>query len=112
MKRLYVTLSVGFLALSGALAQTNVENRSVKRITFDREQVNVEYTDGTKDLSVDVVTVKRQGAATGVVAAKTVQPLSARQWYTTDGRAMKSTPRQKGVYVVREKNVVKKTIKK
>ena len=97
----------------GASAQQTADGRKVKRITFDREQVNIEYADGTKARRVNVVTVKRENSTTAIVAVKPKENQSAtRQWYTLDGRALKSEPQQKGIYIVRDKNGKKKTVKK
>lgn len=96
----------------GAMAQTNTDSRKVKRITFDKEQVNVEYTDGTAKLAVKGLKVTSDKLVTGV---KTVTPAvqgAQRRWYTIDGRTMQREPRQKGVYIVKEQNGMKKTIKK
>ncbi len=101
------------LSLSlGAMAQETSDGRKVKRITFDREQVNIEYADGTADTGVDVATIKRDDALTAIQTAKSEGSQSARQWYTIDGRALQSAPQRKGVYIERKKNGVRKTIKK
>ena len=110
-----VVLILAFLFSStlGAVAQETADGRKVKRITFDREQVNIEYADGTKDQKVNATTVKRENTTTGIVAVKPKEGRQqAHQWYTLDGRALKSEPQQKGVYIVKDKNGKKKTIKK
>ena len=50
--------------------------------------------------------------ATGIKAAKTTGSMSGRQWYTIDGRTLPEEPREKGVYLVKDKRGMKKTIKK
>ncbi|MBR6320176.1 MAG: hypothetical protein IKR50_07040 [Prevotella sp.] len=110
------TLSVlGLLLLSvaqGAMAQTDAEGRKVKRITFDREQVNIEFADGTTQTGVQKATVVNEDQTTGMKAVNPAGKTAHRAWYTTDGRLLQGEPRQKGVYVVREQNGIKKTIKK
>lgn len=97
----------------GVSAQQAGDGRKVKRITFDREQVNIEYADGTKDQQVSAATVKRENATTGIVAVKSKESRqTTRQWYTLDGRLLQGEPQQKGVYIVRDKNGKRKAIKK
>jgi len=97
----------------GASAQQIGDGRKVKRITFDREQVNIEYADGTKDQQVSAATVKRENATTGIVAVKPKESRqTTHQWYTLDGRALKGEPQQKGIYIVRDKKGKKKIVKK
>ena len=100
--------------LTSASAQSTPEGRIVKRITFDQEQVNVEYADGTADKGVTEVTVLNDNLITGIKSLdqQKQQPQQLRRWFATDGRALQSEPRQKGIYIVREQNNVKKTIKK
>lgn len=95
----------------GAASQQTADGRIVKRITFDREQVNIEYADGTKDLGVSETLIIRGSEITGIAAHKVEQGQSDRRWYTTDGRALQGEPQQKGIYIVRSKNSTKITIK-
>ena len=96
----------------GAMAQTDSEGRKVKRITFNQEQVNIEYADGTTGLAVDEIEITSEKQTTGVKAVTPAVQGTQRRWYTTDGRSLQSEPRQKGVYIVREQKGMKKTIKK
>lgn len=100
------------IAAQGAMAQTNTDGRKVKRITFNQEQVNIEYADGTKDLAVNNVKIISEKQAAGVKAVTPAVQGTKRRWYTIDGQAMQREPRQKGIYIVRGKNGMKKTIKK
>jgi len=95
----------------GAAAQQTADGRMVKRITFDRERVNIEYVDGTRDLGVSETVIIRENATTGIAARQAEQGQPDRRWYTTDGRALQGEPRQKGLYIVRGKNGTKITIK-
>lgn len=96
----------------GAEAQKTTDGRIVKRITFDREQVNIEYADSTYDYGVDAAIIKHDKATTGITAVKPQGIRPANHWYTIDGRSLQSEPQQKGVYIVRSKRGIKKTIKK
>ena len=96
----------------GVMAQTSSDGRKVKRITFDQEQVNVEYVDGTTELATGDVNILKDDETTDVKNVKTTKPNAKRRWYTTDGRALKGEPREKGVYIVIEENGMKKTIRK
>ena len=104
-------LALTLLPVMGAEAQPDAGGRTVKRITFDREQVSVVYSDNTKEVGVRQLTVKRD-RTTGLVSVKPSQGAAARQWYTIDGRPLQKAPQQKGIYIVKDKNGVKKTSKK
>lgn len=93
-----------------AAAQKTDDGRRVKRITFDREQVTILYADGTQENGVSSATVRE--TTTGVKAAKPQESPSARQLYTTDGRQLQCEPQRKGIYIVKGRNGVRKTIKK
>jgi len=47
-----------------------------------------------------------------VAVKKKESQQTTRQWYTLDGRLLQGEPQQKGVYIVRDKNGKKKTVKK
>lgn len=96
----------------GAVAQTDAKGRQVTRIVFDREQVSIEYADGSTETGVSEAAIVNDKRSTGIKAVMTNAGTSARRWYTIDGRALQGQPQQKGIYVVREKNGVRKTIKK
>ncbi len=113
MKMKFLSVLALCMAMAlGATAQTTTDGRKVKRITFDCETVNIEYADGTTEEGVEEATVKKGGETTSVKTVKTATAKAQRRWYTTDGRALPGEPREKGVYIVVEKNGVKKTIKK
>lgn len=105
-------LTLLLTSVLGATAQETADGRKVKRITFDREQVNIEYADGTKEQKVNATTVKRENSTTGIVTVKRKESQSASRWYTLDGRALKGEPQQKGVYIVKDKDGKKRTVKK
>jgi len=111
----YKSFPILFLLLASALgaeAQQVADGPKVKCITFDREQVKIEYVDGRQELVSENVTVRRTFTPTGVKAAETAERQNTRQWYTVEGRVLQSEPQQKGVYVVRNKQGIKKTVKK
>lgn len=112
MKKTAVILALLLTAVTGAWAQANNDDRKVKRITFDQEQVNVEYSDGTTEEGVNKLSVVNDRQVTGIKTAKPTTQETQTRWYTTDGRSLQGEPRKKGVYIVKEKNSVKKTIKK
>lgn len=89
----------------------NVENGlEVKRITFDREDVSIIYADGTEDNNVETAIIRPEETPTGIKGvAKTAQ---TNGWYTVDGRRLQNAPKDKGVYVVKKGDKVRKTIKK
>ena len=111
-KRIISALAVLLAFAAGTQAQKTNDGNKVKRITFDREQVEIEYTDGTREDVKDAVTISREEIANGIRTVKTAGQQSARRWYTVDGRPLQGEPRQKGVYIVRDQNNVKKTVRK
>ena len=111
-KRIISILAVLLAFAAGTQAQQTNDGNKVKRITFDREQVKIEYTDGTREDVEDAVTISREEIANGIRTVKTAGKQSARRWYTVDGRPLQGEPRQKGVYIVRDRNNVKKTVRK
>jgi hypothetical protein len=88
-------------------------DKKVKRIQFDCEQVTIVYDDDTKDAAVQQAVIVKD-ETTAVKSAEKVSQPSERRWYAVDGRTMSSEPRgtQRGIYVVRERDAVRKIIKK
>ena len=115
-KRLTLLLSLAIASVTGAWAQTAENGKSVKRITFDRENVCVTYADGSKEENVQTLVITGNNAATGGkdAAPKSRTTTAMRSWYTVDGRRMNAAPRPgaKGVYIMKEGQQVRKTIKK
>lgn len=111
-RRILIMIALLLTVSLGAMAQTSTDGRKVKRITFDQEQVNIEYADGTTELETGEVIIVNDGETTEVKTVKTTKQNAKRRWYTTDGRALKGEPREKGVYIVIEENGMKKTIRK
>ena len=107
---LAAVLLCGTMTVSAQKVEDTKNGKTVKRITFDRENVNIEYADNTKDYGVAETQIRRAGDATGINAAKTATAKSG--WYTMDGRRLENAPKAKGVYVVKEGDKVRKTIKK
>lgn len=117
MKRFYLTFLAFFLMCCCLSAQTTVsaiteDGKAVKRITFDKEKVTLIYVDDTQDENVDKTTVRRQ-ETTGIKNAKQQNAnTQATSWYSLDGRRLQAMPRNKGVYVRKQGNSVKKSIKR
>ena len=89
----------------------NIENgKEVKRIAFDREEVTITYADGTEDESVVTATIEPRKTPTGISGVNKNAQVNG--WYTVDGRRLQGTPKDKGVYVVKMGDKVRKTIKK
>ena len=107
---LSVALVCGTITASAQKAQNVSNGKVVKRITFDREKVNIVYTDNTQDGVEQATITRRSGEATGI--ASTTNANNARGWFTLDGRRLESAPSAKGVYVVKDGDKVRKTIKK
>ncbi len=111
-KKIIPSISLMLMFSLAVEAQQTTDGRKVQRITFDRERVIIEYSDGTKDYDVDAATIKRDDTTDGVVAVRQNGSKTGRQLYTIDGRSVQGEPRQKGVFIERSKNGIKKTIKK
>ena len=117
-KRLTLLLSLASASVTGAWAQTAENGKSIKRITFDRENVCVIYADGSKEENVQALVVTGNNVTTGVkdAAPKSRATTTKRSWYTVDGRRMKAGPRvrhsRSSVCIVKEGQKVRKTIKK
>ena len=104
-------LLCGTMTVSAQKAEFTQNGKQVKRITFDREKVNIIYSDESQITDVNDVTISnRASGTTGINAAKTTTAKSG--WYTVDGRRLQNAPKTKGVYVVKEGDKVRKTIKK
>lgn len=107
---LSVALVCGTITASAQKAQNVSNGKVVKRITFDREKVNIVYTDNKQETVEQATITRRSGEATGI--ASTTKANNARGWFTLDGRRLESAPSAKGVYVVKDGDKVRKTIKK
>ena len=112
MKKILLLVAAAMMTAVSVNAQTASDGRKVKRITFDQEQVNIEYVDGTTELATGEVNIIKDNETTDVKTVKSAKLNAKRRWYTADGRALQGEPREKGVYIVIEENGTKKTIKK
>ena len=119
MKREKVFIIALLLTLSaaGINAQVDESGKRVKRITFDREQVTLEYNDGSKSENVRKAVITNNGPATGIkVLIQKGRFAAQAKWFAIDGRQLQKGPNspasRKGVYVVRENDKVRKIIKK
>ncbi len=92
----------------------NVENgKEVKKITFNCEEITINYADGTDEPEVDAAHLRRIEIPVGPTGINGVEKKTqANGWYTMDGRRLQSAPKDKGVYVVKKGDKVRKTIKK
>lgn len=103
------------MATVSATAQTAGNGNTVKRIEFDRENITVSYTDGTKEENVQTTRiVNNRKTAVKSIPGNGRQQTASRTWYTLDGRRMQGAPltTDKGVFIMREGNKVRRTIKK
>lgn len=88
------------------------EEKPVRRVTFDRENVTIYYQDGTDRTNVDAAVIHRM-EPTGITEKRTdVGPRKASASYDLSGRKVSGNSTRKGVYVVRKGNTVRKTVKK
>ncbi len=112
-RRLFLLSSLLTVCFLGIQAQVDESGKKVRSITFDREQVTVTFNDGTKSEAVKQITVRGKQYVTGITETKSAQLATQSRWYAIDGRNVQpGRDTKKGVYVVREGNKVRKTIKK
>ena len=114
MRKIYVGLLLAFGLACGSLSASaqsvavTESGKTVKRITFDRENVTLVYQDGTKDDNVSQTTIHRE-AATGIHNVNLNPNANVNsQYYTLDGRRLQSVPNGNGVYIKKEGKRVKK----
>lgn len=103
------------MATVSATAQTAGNGNTVKRIEFDRENITVSYTDGTKEENVQTTRImNNRKTAVKSIPDNDRRQAASRTWYTLDGRRMHGAPltTDKGVFIMREGNKVRRTIKK
>ena len=121
MKKLILTitaLSIGMAVGAQNIVQAiDFENgKAVRRITFDREQVNIVYADGQVLEGVDEAVIVKEILPTAIedVKANESTPKAAvREVYDLQGRLMSGTHElPQGIYIVREGEKVYKWIKK
>ena len=103
-------LICGTTTVSAQKAENVLNGKTVKTISFTRENVDIIYADGTKDENVDYVLIRPKSETTAIKGVK--QSTTTPGWYTLDGRRMQTAPKAKGIYVVKDGNTVRKTIKK
>ena len=104
-------LLCGTMTASAQKAEFTQNGKQVKRIAFDREKVDIIYSDDTQISDVNDVTITNEASGTTAID-KTKTAKRANEWYTMDGRRLQNAPKTKGVYVVKEGDKVRKTIKK
>ena len=94
-------------------AQKADNGKSVKRITFDREQVNIIYADGSTDEKVSNVKVTKQEKTTYVkdVNSNLNKQKGKVAVYDLQGRRVSNVAKGKGVFIVREGQRVRKIVK-
>lgn len=113
---LVVACCLGACYSAGAqtVAAVDEQGKQVRRITFDRERVTIEYASGEVRDNVDRALILR-GDVTAIDAIKT-QPGengTVRQVYDLQGHRMVDVNNlPQGIYVVREGDKVYKMIKK
>ena len=113
-----------FLLLCGTTMAQSVpaEEKPVRRVTFDRENVTIYYQDGTNKGNVDAAVIRRtdptgirsidNGQWTMENRGHNTNGRKATTAYDLSGRKISGNSTKKGVYVEKKGNAVRKTIKK
>lgn len=123
MKRIRLLLLLVLLmsVATSLSAQTSDNGKTVRRITFDQENISIEYTDGTKDENVQNTVVYGSNFTTGIqsIDDSRIDYLrfnrdgstqfengisSNNGWYDMQGRKVnrQSGQLRNGLYIVRE----------
>lgn len=123
MKRIRLLLLLVLLmsVATSLSAQTSDNGKTVRRITFDQENISIEYTDGTKDENVQNTVVYGSNFTTGIQSiddsrndylrfnrdgsTQFVNVISSNNgWYDMQGRKVnrQSGQLRNGLYIVRE----------
>jgi hypothetical protein len=112
------------LAATSLSAQTSDNGKTVRRITFDQENISIEYTDGTKDENVQNTVVYGSNYTTGIHSlddsrynrdgsSQFVNGISSNNgWYDMQGRMVnrQSGQLRNGLYIVREGQNIRVTV--
>jgi hypothetical protein len=123
MKRIRLLLLLVLLmsVATSLSAQTSDNGKTVRRITFDQENISIEYTDGTKDENVQNTVVYGSNFTTGIQSIDDSRNdylrfnrdgstqfengiSSNNGWYDMQGRKVnrQSGQLRNGLYIVRE----------
>ena len=111
--RLLALLATVLVGSTGAWAQKASNGKLVRRVTFDRENVTINYKDGSADEKVSTAVIVN--TPTGIkLVSKEQGTDGARSIYSIDGRRLQGTAAKtgKGVYIVKEGKTVRKVTKK
>jgi len=103
------------MALLGATAmadneQTTIDASKVSRITFDGDNVNIAYNDGTADATFDMaeIIINFSGTSSVNEDLKMKNETPKGDWYNLKGQKLSGKPSAKGVYINNGKKVVVK----
>ncbi|MBR0047574.1 MAG: hypothetical protein IJP75_11985 [Bacteroidaceae bacterium] len=109
--KLIFTLMMLLCGIVHIQAQSADNDKKVKRILFDREQVTVVYADGTQEEADNGIVVKKEGKTTSIKGIKGKKSKNS-ELYDLQGRKLTAAPQRKGVYIKREGKQVRKIVKK
>lgn len=90
-------------------------DKSVQTITFEGDNVNLLYTDGTTETAdMEAVVISFEKEATGITVSSVAENGEAKKIYDINGRQVRSTLDSLpiGVYIVKSANKTVKFIKK
>ena len=110
-RKLLCTFIVLLCGVMHMQAQSADNDKKVKRILFDREQVTVVYADGTQEEADNGIVVKKEGKTTSIKGIKGKKSKNS-ELYDLQGRKLTAAPQRKGVYIKREGKQVRKIVKK
>ncbi len=112
MRKIFCTVC---MALLGATAmadneQTTIDASKVSKITFEGDNVNIAYNDGTADATFDMAEIIIKFSGTSAVREQlSLKDEAAKgDWYNLKGQKLAGKPSAKGVYINHGKKVVVK----
>lgn len=88
--------------------QTTIDATKVSKITFDGDNVNITYNDGTTSTTFDMaeVIINFSGTSSIKEEVKVRDEETKGDWYDLNGRKLAGKPTTKGVYIINKKKAV------
>lgn len=124
MNKTLTTLTLALAVSASAYAQDvkqvvtingTANEKTVQTITFEGDNVNLLYTDGTSETAdMEVVAISFEYEATSITVSSVAENGEAKKIYDINGRQVRSTldVLPQGVYIVKSANKSVKFIKK
>jgi len=110
MRKILSTLCIAMLCLTAFAEeeQTTINASKVSKITFDGDNVNITYNDGTANATFDMADIIISFSGTSGIneVLKIKNVVSKGDWFNLNGQKLSERPLVKGVYINNGKKVV------